>query len=165
MDELMIHTLEQGGAQVGGRIHTLKEDTKLKYHECVRMMLDLGSQIETLKEHGWGLLYIDRQDITVTVDGSYILTPVEDLFSCDDRGRILIDRPFTYEETKMAPELKDITTLPSHVYYTCIYYSLKQLMLNVMGLDSIRQLYPTKLYFLMERCGELNPSDRIFVFI
>lgn len=162
--EIMITALENGGTQIGGKLHRLNNHT-LEYHDCTRMILDIGSQIEILRENGWGVLYISAKDITVTSDGSYMLTPMTDLFSCDEKGMILIDRPFKYDETYMAPELKPIDTLPSKVYYTSAYFSLKSLVLKVLGIDTLFRIYPTKLYFLIERCSCEDPQDRIFLFI
>lgn len=163
----MINSIEimvNGGGQIDG-LRPLKQEDKLEYHECTRMLLDIGSQIEILKENGWGVLYLSVRDISIANDGTYIITPTMELFSCDEKGMILLDRPFTYHKTYMAPELKDITTLPSKVYYTCVYFSLKQLALDVLGIDTISRIYPTKLYFLIERCSEEDPKERIFLFI
>lgn len=163
----MINSIEimvNGGGQIDG-LRPLKQKDKLEYHECTRMLLDIGSQIEILKENGWGVLYLSVRDISIANDGTYIITPTMELFSCDEKGMILLDRPFTYHKTYMAPELKDITTLPSKVYYTCVYFSLKQLALDVLGIDTISRIYPTKLYFLIERCSEEDPKERIFLFI
>lgn len=164
LDDWMVNTLEQGGAQIGGRLRKLHHH-KLEYHECTRMILDIGSQVETLRLNGWGLLYISAKDITITTDGSYLLTPEMDLFSCDEDGMILIDRPFTHDKTYMSPELKAVTTLPSKVLYTSVYFSLKPLVLEVLGVDTLARIYPTKLFFLIERCSADNPKERRFLFI
>lgn len=158
----MINTLLDGQE---GRLTKLTQSENIDYHECTKIILEIGAEIETLKEKGWALLCISREDISKTTEGSYILTPSMDLFSCDDNGMILIDRPYTYDGTYMAPELKYITTLPSKVYYTSVYFSLKQLTLDVLGVDTLTCIYPTKLYFLIERCSTEDPKERIFIFI
>lgn len=159
-----IEIMVNGGGHIDG-LRQLKQQDKLEYHECTRMLLDIGSQIETLKENGLGLLYISTRDISIAADGTYIVTPTTELFSCDENGMILIDRPYTYNNTYMAPELKDISTLPSKVYYTSVYFSLKQMTLDVLGIDTISRIYPTKLYFLIERCSAEDPKERLFLFI
>lgn len=156
--------LENGGAILGEDMCSVSSSI-LDYTQCSRMILDIGSQIESLRENGLGLLYISSDDITVTSDGSYILTPLDNPFTCDERGMLLIDRPFTYNKDTMAPELKDINTLPSKVFYTSVYYSLKNLVLKVIGIDSLKNLFPTKLYYLIERCSVVEPKDRIFIFV
>ena len=156
--------LENGGAMLGKHMCSVA-NSKLDYQQCTRMILDIGGQIEALRENGFGLLYISSDDITITSDGSYILTPVEDPVSCDDTGMLLIDRPYVYNKTSMAPELKGIHVLPSKVFYTSVYYSLKPLVLKVMGLDELQSLFPTKLFYLIERCSHDNPKNRFFIFV
>ena len=156
--------LESGGAMVSKHLCSVA-DSKLDYQQCTRMILDIGGQIESLRENGLGLLYITTDDITITSDGSYILTPLEDPMLCDDKGMLLIDRPYTYDKDIMAPELKEINRLPSKVFYTSVYYSLKPLVLKVMGLTDLRQLSPTKLFYLIERCSVDVPEKRNFIFV
>ena len=156
--------LENGGAVVGK--HTCSvASSKLDYQQCTRMILDIGGQIESLRENGFGLIYLSADDITVTSDGSYILTPIEDPLSCDKNGMLLIDMPFTYNKDTMAPELEQIRALPSKVFYTSVYYSLKSLVLKVMGLDDLQALFPTKLFYLIERSSDNDPKHRFFIFV
>lgn len=156
--------LENGGAVVGNRTCSVANST-LDYTQCTRMILDIGGQIEALRENGFGLLYLSVDDITITRDGSYLLTPLEDPVSCDENGILLIDRPFIYNKDTMAPELKRIHALPSKVFYTSVYYSLKSIVLKVMGIDDIQSLFPTKLFYLIERCSVDDPKNRIFIFV
>ena len=156
--------LENGGAIVGKHICSIA-NSKLDYQQCTRMILDIGGQIEALRENGFGLLYISSDDITITSDGSYILTPTEDPLTCDEAGMLLIDRPFVYNKEMMAPELKRIRVLPSKVFYSSAYYSLKSLVLKVMGLDNLKSLFPTKLFYLIERCSHDDPKNRFFIFV
>ena len=156
--------LENGGAVIGNRTCSVANST-LDYTQCTRMILDIGGQIEALRENGFGLLYLSVDDITITRDGSYLLTPLEDPVSCDENGILLIDRPFIYNKDTMAPELKRIHALPSKVFYTSVYYSLKSIVLKVMGIDDIQSLFPTKLFYLIERCSVDDPKNRIFIFV
>ena len=156
--------LENGGATIGKHMCSVA-NSKLDYRQCTRMILDIGGQIEALRENGFGLLYLSSDDITITSDGSYILTPIEDPVSCDETGMLLIDRPFVYNKDTMAPELKRIRVLPSNVFYTSAYYSLAPLVLKVMGLDNLQSLFPTKLFYLIERCSHDDPKNRFFIFV
>ena len=157
-------SLENGGASVGKHICTVS-NTLLDYNKCTRLILDIGGQIESLRENGLGLLYITSDDISITSDGSYILTPVENPLSCDEKGMMLVDRPFIFNKHTMAPELIHIKQLPSKVFYTSSYYSLKPLALKLLGIDTITKLYPTKLFHLIERCSVDDPNGRIFIFV
>lgn len=163
-NSICITALENGGAIVGKHLCSLTS-SRLNYGECTRMILDIGGQIESLRENGLGILYLTTDDITATSDGSYVLTPSENPLSCDERGMLLIDRPFIYNEDTMAPELKHINILPSNVYYTSVYYSLKTLVLKVLGIETIEKIYPTKLYYLIQRCLIDDPKNRIFIFV
>lgn len=156
--------LENGGAIVGKHLCSVGSSI-LNYNECTRLILDIGGQLESLRENGLGLLYLTADDITITSDGSYLLTPSENPLSCDKSGMLLIDTPFTYNEDTMAPELKEIDTLPSKVYYTSVYYSLKPLVLKLIGIERVKKLYPTKLYYLIERCSVDDPKNRFFIFV
>ena len=163
-NRICTESLENGGANVGKHM-CIASNSVLDYNECTRLILDIGGQIEILKENGLGLLCITPDDISITRDGSYILTPVENPLSCDEDGMLSIERPFTYNEHTMAPELKDIDTLPSKAFYTSVYYSLKYVAFKMLGIDSLKKLYPSKLFYLLERCSVDDPKDRIFIFV
>ena len=163
-NRICTESLENGGANVGKHM-CIASNSVLDYNECTRLILDIGGQIEILKENGFGLLCITPDDISITRDGSYILTPVENPLSCDEDGMLSIERPFTYNENTMAPELKDIDTLPSKAFYTSVYYSLKYVAFKMLGIDSLKKLYPSKLFYLLERCSVDDPKDRIFIFV
>ena len=156
--------LERGGATIGKHMCSVA-NSKLNYQQCTRMILDIGGQIEALRENGFGLLHLSSDDVTITSDGSYILTPLEDPSPCDEAGMLLIDRPFVYNKATMAPELKRIRVLPSRVFYTSAYYSLKPLVLKVLGVDDLQSLFPTKLFYLIERCSHDDPKNRFFIFV
>jgi len=34
-----------------------------------------------------------------------------------------------------------------------------------MGIDDIQSLFPTKLFYLIERCSVDDPKNRIFIFV
>lgn len=133
------------------------------YETCVKMVLDVGKQIQTLNKQGYGVLYVTLDDITETKDG-FVLNS-KHLYSCDSSGYILIDAPFKINEPYMSPELKRVDTIPSNVYYTCVYYSFKQLVLDFLEEKDTNSLYPSKLFFLLERCIVNNPLDRVFLYI
>jgi hypothetical protein len=164
LEKILISAISTGGAIVGEKTISI-EESSLDYEQCTRMILDIGSQIEILRENGLGILYLSLEDITAMKDGSYLLTPKIDPFSCDEKGMILIDRPFIYNSKIMAPELKTINCLPSNVFYTSSYYSLKNIVVKSMKIDNIQNIYPSKLFFLIERCSDENPTNRVFLFV
>ena len=79
--------------------------------------------------------------------------------------KTIIDKPFDNKMHGIAPELVNINQLPSLVSYNVAYFSLKQLVLELMNIESIMLLEPTKLYYLIIRCSQENPDDRVFMLI
>ena len=55
--------------------------------------------------------------------------------------------------------------LPSNVSYNVAFYNFQNIAVELLGLDELIQLNPTKLYFLLKRCSSTNPDYRIFFYI
>ena len=165
ISEILSDTLTDSGISVGKLGKNLSKQ-QLRYDQCVRMVLDLGAQIERLKESGYGLLNISPKQVHKTSSGAFILSDKRDLYyKCTTEGMLDIIRPFKKEDS-MAPEVLAIDNLPSEVSYTAAYYSLGNLACDVLGIDrDISLLKPTKLFFLLERCMQEDPSSRVFLFI
>ena len=165
ISEILSDTLTDSGISVGKIGKNLSKE-QLRYDQCVRMVLDLGAQIERLKESGYGLLNIRPKQVHKTSSGAFILSDKRDLYyKCTTEGMLDIIRPFKKEDS-MAPEVLAIDNLPSEVSYTAAYYSLGNLACDVLGIDrDISLLKPTKLFFLLERCMQEDPSSRVFLFI
>lgn len=163
--EILSDTLTDSGISVGEIGKNLSKET-LRYDQCVRMILDIGAQIERLKENGYGLLNIGLGQVFKTSSGAFILSNKSDLYyKCTKTGMLDITRPFKKEDS-MSPEALAIDSLPSEVSYTTAYYSLGNLACDVLGIDrDISSLKPTKLYFLLERCMQEEPASRVFLFI
>ena len=140
-------------------------DIPTDYNTCIRMIFFLVQHIETLKLEGRGVLSIHVSEVLENEDGDFILNPKEDYLKCDSDGYLFLDRPFTFEDTYMAPELKTITQLPAKLYYTCALYSLKSLALSVLQQSNLSSLYPTKLYYVLERTSVSKAEDRLFLFV
>lgn len=165
MSQILTDTLNDSGISLGKIGKNLSKET-LQYNQCVRMILDIGAQIERLKENGYGLLNIDPSMVFKTSSGAFILSSQSDLYyKCTRTGMLDITRPFKKSDS-MAPEVLAIDSLPSETSYTAAYYTLGHLACDVLGIDrDIFLLKPSKLYFLLERCMHENPSSRVFLFI
>lgn len=165
ISEILSATLTDSGISVGKLGENLSKQT-LQYNQCVRLVLDIGAQIERLKENGYGLLTVSPRLVSKTSSGAFILSDKSDLYyKCTKRGMLDITRPFNKVDS-MSPEVLAIDSLPSEVSYTAAYYSLGNLACDVLGIDrDISILKPTKLYFLLERCMQEDPSSRVFLFI
>lgn len=165
ISEILTSTLKDSGIEPGDVTENLS-NKQLTYDVCTRMILDVGAQIERLKEEGYGLLYVGPEHVFQTTSGAFILDSQRDLYyKCRASGYLDITRPFKKTES-MAPEVLAIDSLPADASYTSAYYSLGSLACKTLGVaDDITLLKPTKLYFLLERCMSKDPSGRIFLFI
>jgi hypothetical protein len=135
---------------------------KLKYDECLKLILEIGDQIELLNKHGIGLLLITKKDI-IYKNGKYFLNPNLETYPTNN-NKLEINKPFKFNKF-MAPEFKNIKELPSNVSYNVAFYNLQNIAIELLGLDELIQLNPTKLYFLLKRCSSNDPSYRIFFYI
>ena len=165
MKQVLMQALQINGNSIDTSTIKNKLPDALDYEQCMRMILDIGTQIELLKENNIGILFINKKHIVQLSTGGYILSSDILSFKCNENGEIKIDKPFDNNTPGIAPELKNINKIPSLVSYNVAYFSLKQLVLEVMELETIEQLEPTKLYYLIEKCSQENPSDRVFVLI
>ena len=156
MDSIIINTLVLGGAKVGAVKRTLCDIKLLPYNECLRMVLDIGAQIEALKENGYGIFHLTSKDIVQTIDGSFMISNKENILQCDEHGIMPVPHAFKFIEG-MAPELN---SKPMTISYTAAYFSLRSI-----ACGDLKRLYPTKLYFLLERCSHDDPTKRVFIFI
>ena len=73
------------------------------------MTLDLAAQLTKMHEN-IEFIKITKEQVVMIGDNNFLLKDI-DLFRVDSNNKILISRPFEYNQL-MAPELKDIDTLP-----------------------------------------------------
>lgn len=136
--------------------------SNLIYEDCLKLIIDIGNQLEKLNKKSYGLLYIQKSDI-LQYNNSYSLKPNLDYFTTAN-NELLLNRPFNYNNT-MAPELKNITEIPAIVSYNVCFFNLKQVAMDIIGLEEFDQLNPTKLYFLLKRCSNKDSTQRVFFYI
>ena len=164
MEEILVESLSNSGNDVENSTDKKALKKRLNYDECLRLLLDVGAQIELLRENNIGILSVTKQDIMQLSHGGFMINPDILSFKCDNNGQIRVDKPF--QKVKgMAPELEKIETLPTTVSYTVAYFSLKQLALDLLDIQSLSQLEPTKMFYLLERCSRDDPKDRTFALI
>jgi hypothetical protein len=162
MEEQLIKVLINSGADVSGDRKELP--SILDYHQAVRMTLDLAAQLTKMHENQRGIISITKEQVVMIGDNNFLLKEL-DLFRVDKNKKILISRPFEYNQL-MAPELKDLNTLPSRVNSNVGYYSICKLVLSLLNIDNnVERLNPTKLYFLMDRIFNTDPEKRRFIYI
>jgi hypothetical protein len=162
MEEQLLQVLVNSGADVSGDRKELPEI--LNYQQAVRMTLDLAAQLTKMHENHRGFISVTKEQVVMIGDNNFLLKDL-DMFRVDSNNKILISRPFEYNQL-MAPELKDIDTLPSRVNSNVGYYSICKLVLSLLNIDNkLERLNPTKLFYLMKRIFSPDPEKRRFLYI
>ena len=160
----IVIALEKGGSIISKKLIELsKLEMELDYDKCLRLALNIGTQINILKYLNLGIPVITIDDILISNDGTYILNTKKHIDSLDSNSNILLTVNFQKNDNT-PPELKKITKIPNTIYYTSAYYSLAKLCLSLLNKD-LKSLYPTKLYFLLERCLKIEPKNRVFLYV
>ena len=160
----IVIALEKGGSVISKNLIELsKLETDFDYDKCLRLALNIGTQINILKYLNYGIPVITIDDILVSTDGTYVLNTKQHIDSLDNDSNILLTSNFK-KDKDTPPELKKITKIPNTIYYTSAYYSLAKLCLLLINKD-LKSLYPTKLYFLLTRCLREVPQNRVFLYV
>lgn len=162
MEQLFIKQLQDSGADISGERKDIPNI--LSYQQAVRLTLDISAQLAKLHENNKGFISISKDQIEMIGENNFIIKSV-DLFRVKSTGDLLISKPFQYNDF-MAPELKNLNTLPETVNSNVGYYCICKLVLSLLNVENnLERLRPTKLYFLMERILKENSSDRRFIYI
>ena len=103
----------------------------------MKLILDIGDQIELLNKHGIGLLFITKKDM-ILKNKKYFLNPTLETYPTN-KNILEINKPFKFNKF-MAPELKNIKELPSNVSYNVAFYNLQNIAIELLGLDELIQL-------------------------
>ena len=140
----------------------------LNYSKVLRFVICMGIQLTALTEINYGFTHINLDDIMVINEDWFLLTNFDNISLLNKDGKINITTPFSSQKFT-APELKDIKTLPVDVDQSCSYYSIGMICLHLLGLEynnnNMEKLYPSPLYFFLERCLYENPEKRAYLLI
>lgn len=136
----------------------------IEYHPALRLAFCLGLQIAVLESLNIGILCLNPTDIIVLDENWYILKHTAQIFDMKNLNMI-VNKPPQLNKF-CAPEINAITSLPAQIYYTSAYYSLALVCIHALDIDpNLYSIFESPLYFIIERCLESNPKDRIFLFI
>ena len=127
---------------------------------CMKMVYDLGEQILFMERNNRGFLNFNLEDIIV-IDHHFFLFLNPEIYPLTKQ--LEINHPFVLSEFS-APELEKIKELPATASHKTVYYSLASIILYCLRVD-LETLFPSKLYFFLERCLKEDPNDRIFLSI
>ena len=156
-------------AEIWTSLSAYRKKKIFDYQKSLRLAICLGEQLTALAEVGYGITHIDPEDIMVINENWYLLTNFDNIAQLNDnKSTIKILSPIS-DSKFSAPEIKNIKTLPVEIDQSCSYYSVALLCLYVLGLtqDSkdIQRLFPSSLFFLLERCLHKEPKERVFLLL
>lgn len=141
---------------------------KLQYNEGMKLAQCLGQQLFYLEKRAHTFSWFDTNHVLVIDDSTFFCIDVEQLMPIDSLGRIWFTAPFSVKLPHLAPEIKRLLSLPSHVAFTAVYYSLGSLitfcLTDTEGAEPSAQLLEfiaqTKLYWFLLRCIDADPGAR-----
>lgn len=135
----------------------------LEYFHALQLALNLGTQIVALAKHGKGLVSLNSDDITVC-GGGFVISNLSGMVALE--GDVLhVVRPID-KTRNAAPELSLVNELPSQLHVSATYYSIATICIESMGIgEDMREIYGSKLYYLLERCMRRDPHRREFLYI
>jgi hypothetical protein len=153
-------------------------EQKMSHKICIKMIDDLTIQLNYLNKIGYGFYGFDLEDI-LTIDNTFIFCSSHYLLPLEKENIFFyapIKKPYF-----LSPEIIELTSLPSNVYYKCVYYSLGLLvvfcLLNEELLvvnenkpineieKAIAPLSNTKIYWFLKRCFDEKIDKRKLLLI
>ena len=163
-------------------ISPLKDLLPMDYSQVEKMILHLGMQMQVLKKYKRGVFFYNLEDIIVIDKEFFFLGGLEKNAvelqgqGQKQQGQDLDLLSYTYpmkftdrEKEFFAPELKaklEEKVLPFTTSINVGYYSLAKLCLYCLQLtDVLEPLQGSKMYFFLERCLKVEPTERYFLYI
>ena len=136
----------------------LLEDTRLDYHESMKLFTNIANQMLSLEQKGWMIPYFSPQDILLLKDGTYAYIGVNKIIRGEEIDLTLGKGEF------LSPEITDVKAF--EVNKRSGWYSLAALVTFYLTgkknnpLKHLQTIYGTKLYWTLSRCLEEKAEDR-----
>lgn len=131
----------------------LSPDDIFEYHQAVKFVLDIGTQIATIAEYGFAPIFILHEHISRIQDDTvdtFIITNFEHFIPIKN-GKLTIKNIFK-KSKYLAPELLKSYSIPLTVDIQTIHYNIVKLCLQNLQIDNnLDNIYPSKLYYLFRR--------------
>lgn len=135
---------------------------KLDYHKALRLTICLAEQVGALNDLGFSISHFDTKDVLVLSEDWYLITNTDNILPLE-KDKITIMKPFT-KSLFLPPEIKNIDKLPAIIDHRSSYFSIALVVIFSLGLenskDHLEKIYPSPLYFLLERCLDSTPNER-----
>jgi hypothetical protein len=158
----------------------LLKNKNLGIDKCLSLLFSISKQIFYLEQLGYTFYGVGIKDILIINDNTFLILNINTLLPIDNNFCISFYAPFT-KPFFISPELLSIETLPSHINYKSIYYSLAGLIIYCLyninickGNDIIleeeleiilKSIYGSKLYWCLKRCLNMNVEQRVLLYI
>lgn len=142
----------------------------LDYHALETLAGQLALQLDALEARGFTLLFWQVSDILVVNNGEfYLLANLSQLVPLykKDKAKLMLVYPTVYPlpVAMCAPELLKMDVLPFITPRSASYYSLGLLFLSLLSITkynlSLERIQGTKLFYFLERCLKIEPSERM----
>tara|TARA_B100000963_G_scaffold210908_1_gene183738 strand:+ start:7044 stop:7667 length:624 start_codon:yes stop_codon:yes gene_type:complete len=125
-----------------------------------------------LEKLGMQLSHIDPTKLVVINGNIFIPMNLEDLYIIK-KNKITINNPYSKENPYLSLELKENSTIPYTVHFTCFYSSLALLIYDkLIGLennadyhDGLKLIFGSRLYWILRYSLLENPEERLIVII
>ena len=151
-------------------IMLLSDYLPLEYNVCEQMILQLKLQMIVLNKYKKGIYFLNLDDIIVIDRQFFMLANLHHVLDINRNDQLVLTYPMKYskkDELFMAPELLNgEKELPFKVSITAGYYSLAKLCMHCLQLgDNLDAIMDSKMYFFLERCLNVKPNDRYFLYL
>ena len=137
----------------------LLEDTRLDYHESMKLFTNIANQMLSLERKGWMIPYFSPQDILLLKDGTYAYIGVNKIIRGEEIDLTLGKGEF------LSPEITDVKAF--EVNKRSGWYSLAALVTFYLTgkknnpLKHLQTIYGTKLYWtLIEPAAPASVSSK-----
>jgi len=148
---------------------------KFTYDDGMCLATTIGNQIFHLETRGYTLSWIDPRHIIVVDNKYFLYLGEEHVVKLTSRRTFFITKPiFMQEPLYLAPEYKRIRKLPAELPKSAVYYSLAAVIVHSLFPDKpiqefhtnvVRPILDTKLYWMLIKCLNTEPSDRVCLII
>ncbi len=152
------------------------KNNKEDYTVGIKLLYDIGNQMQTLEGFNLAIPFLDTDDIIVVEKEEslhFIYLDDEKVYSFNLQNELEINK-FHTKGKYLSPEMIKINKLPMKVHYKSGLYSLASIVTsNLLSKDIneknkkniLEQLYPTQIFWTLKRMLETEPSDRYYLII
>ena len=162
----------------------LNENNNQLVNTSILLINSLSKQIQYLiKEENYTFLGYSLDNIFVINEQKFIFLGIEYLKEINENEEILISNPYSKNDFYIAPELKNLISIPNYIHYKSGYFSLGCLVIRILlgnnefydeylindnsVIESLKThlLKNTKIYWFLSRCLNKESKQRCILFI